>query len=76
MIENLIKFCHKLMIQKPISATITSSIPLVTTKTTYEIFSKYLKPNHEKISSYKQLWLKKWTKSIYFWILQKHINLI
>ena len=38
MIKNLIKFCHKLMPQKTISATITPSIQLVTTKTTYEIF--------------------------------------
>ena len=54
MIKYLIKFCHKLIPQKTISATITSSIQLVTTKTTYEIFLKYLKPNHEKISSYKK----------------------
>ena len=55
MIKNLIKFCHKMIPQKTISAVITSSIPLVTTKSTYETFKKYLKPNHEKISSYKQL---------------------
>ena len=40
MIKNLIKFFHKLIPQKTISATITSSKQLVTTKTTYEIFLK------------------------------------
>ena len=40
MIKNLIKFCHKLIPQKIISATIISSIQLVTTKTIYEIFKK------------------------------------
>ena len=38
MIKNLIKFCHKLIPQKTISATITSLIQLVTIKTTYEFF--------------------------------------
>ena len=52
MIKNLIKFCHKLIPQKTISATITLSLQLVTTTTTYEIFKKYLKPNNEKIISY------------------------
>ena len=37
MIKNLIKFCQILIPQKTISATITSLIQLVATKTTYEI---------------------------------------
>ena len=43
MIKNLIKFCHKLIPQKFMSATITSSIQLVTNKTTDEI-AKNLPP--------------------------------
>ena len=50
MIKNLIKFGHKLIPQKTISATITLSIQLLTFKTKYEIFLIYLKPNLEKIS--------------------------
>ena len=42
MIKNLIKFGHQLIPQKTMSATITSSIQLVTTKTTYEIFLKII----------------------------------
>ena len=38
------------------------------------ILQKYLKPNHAKISSYKQRGLKNWKKLIHFLILQKHIN--
>ena len=40
MIKNLIKFSHKLIPQKTISAKISSSIQLVTIKTTYETFLK------------------------------------
>ena len=66
MIKKSDQILSSIEIEKPISVKITPSKQLVPTKITYKnFFNKKLKPNHETISSYKQLGLKNLRRLFY-----------